>query len=215
MNHSQVYLIDHDRARRERLAEMLQPGQHRLWSFDSVPDFIQWLDYTRIPASACVVTHLTLAPMNGVELLDVFRADEISLPTILIGQPSELPMAVKALRYGGTYVLWDPFSAALLNEIVATMVREWRVPVAREAQQADDFAQSVEARIASLSKRQREVLREVFAGRCNRSIARVLGISIKTVELHRACMMKKMRADSLVALVRMMSNFRSALEQQA
>jgi len=213
MNRNHVYLIDNDRARRAHLAEMLDAGQHRLWPFDSVPSFIHWLDYERMPESACVLTHLTLAPMNGVELLDVFRADGISLPTVLLGSASELHLAIKAMRYGGTYVLWRPFSAMLLNDVIATMLREWREPAPRAADEASETTQSIEERYASLSKRQREVLREVFAGNCNRSIADALGISVKTVELHRACMMKKMRADSVVTLIRMMSNYRRALEQ--
>lgn len=206
-----VYLIDNDRARRVQLATMLDAGQQRLWSFDSVPSFLQWIDYERIPASACVLTHLQLAPMNGVELLDVFRADGISLPTVLIGSPTDTPLAIKAARYGGTYVLWRPFSAALLNEIVATMLSEWQSP-APPSEDTTGTSHSIDERFASLSKRQREVLRQVFAGNGNQTIARTLGISIKTVELHRACMMKKMRADSVVSLIRMLSNYHQALE---
>lgn len=213
MSRNHVYLIDNDRARRAHLAQMLCAEQQQLWSFDSVPSFIQWIDYERIPESACVLTHLTMAPMNGVELLDVFRADGISLPTVLIGSASELQLAIKALRYGGTYVLWRPFSATLLNEVITTMLHEWRAPAPPALDESSDTSASIEARFASLSKRQREVLRQVFAGSGNQTIARALGISIKTVELHRACMMKKMQADSVVSLIRMLSNYSRALEQ--
>jgi FixJ family two-component response regulator len=211
MNRDHVYLIDNDRRRRAQLAEMLDAGQQRLWSFDSVPGFIQWIDYERIPATACVLTHLTLEPMNGIELLDVFRADGVSLPTVLIGSAGDLHLSIKAARYGGTYVLCWPFSAALLNEVIATMQNEWREP----APASLDESRDIEQRVASLSKRQREVLRQVFAGNGNRTIASALGISIKTVELHRACMMKKMGAGSVVALIRMLSNCRQALEQHS
>jgi two-component system response regulator FixJ len=211
MNRDHVYLIDNDRRRRAQLAEMLDAGKQRLWRFDSVPSFIDWIDYQRIPSSACVLTHLTLEPMNGIELLDVFRADGISLPTVLIGSSSELHLAIKAARYGGTYVLSWPFSAALLNEVIATMQNEWSEAMPRSIDESYD----IEQRIASLSKRQREVLRQVFAGNANRAIASALGISIKTVELHRACMMKKMGASSVVALIRMLGNCRQALEQRS
>lgn len=213
MNRHHVYLIDNDRARRARLVAMLDDERQRLWMFDSVPGFIQWLDYEHLPESACVLTYLTLSPMNGVELLDVFRADGISLPIVLIGSASELPLAIKAARYGGTYVLWWPVSAQLLNEVIDTMVTEWRA--APPLDDTADASHAIEERFASLSKRQREVLRQVFAGNGNQTIARTLGISVKTVELHRACMMKKMRADSVVALIRMMSGYRAALESHA
>jgi two-component system, LuxR family, response regulator FixJ len=212
MTRHHVYLIDNDRARRVQLAGMLDAGEHQLWSFDSVPGFLQWIDYERLPASACVLTHLQLEPMNGVELLDVFRADGISLPTVLLGSATDLPLAIKAARYGGTYVLWRPFSTQRLNEVFATMLSEWRTSAAPSTRDIGDTAESVDERFASLSKRQREVLRQVFAGNGNQSIARSLGISIKTVELHRACMMRKMRADSVVALIRMLSNYHRALE---
>lgn len=210
MNRQHVYLIDNDHARRARLADMLDAEHLRPWSFDSVLGFVQWLDYDSLPESACVLTHLTLAPLSGVELLDVFRADGVSLPTVLIGSSSELRLAIKAMRYGGTCVLWQPFSAALLNEVIQTMLREWRAPAPADAPEA--AAHAVEQRFACLSKRQREVLRQVFSGNANRTIARTLGISVKTVELHRACMMKKMQADSVVSLIRMMSSYRAALE---
>jgi FixJ family two-component response regulator len=211
MNRDHVYLIDNDRRRRAQLAEMLDAGQRQLWSFDSVPQFIEWIDYERIPTSACVLTHLTLEPMNGLELLDVFRADGVCLPTVLISSANELHLSVKAARYGGTYVLCWPFSSALLNEVVTTMQHEWSEP----APVALDDSHDVDQRIASLSKRQREVLRQVFAGNGNRTIASALGISIKTVELHRACMMKKMGASSVVALIRMLSHCRQPLEQRS
>jgi two-component system response regulator FixJ len=209
MNRHHVYLIDNDSSRRARLAAMLDAEQLRAWPFDNVPGFIQWIDYDHLPPSACVLTHLTLAPMNGVELLDVLRADGVSLPIVLIGSPGELRLAINAMRYGSTCVLWQPFAPALLNDVLRTVLSEWRSPAPVAS---DDASHAVEARFATLSKRQREVLRQVFTGNGNHTIARKLGISVKTVELHRACMMKKMQADSLVALIRMMSNYRAALE---
>ena len=116
---------------------------------------------------------------------------------------------MKAARYSGTYILWQPFAASLLVEVIASMLREWGS--SPHTVLASECA-TIEDRLASLSRRQRQVLRHVFEGNGNRAIAEALGISIKTVELHRACMMKKMRADSVVALVRMMSDVRRSLE---
>jgi two-component system, LuxR family, response regulator FixJ len=213
MTHGHIYLIDNDRGRRDSLAATLQEQRYGLEVFDDAPTFLNRIDYERIPPSACVVTYLSLAPLSGVELLDVFRADRVTLPTILIGATSELALAVKAMRYGASYVLWRPFNATLLVDVVNSVLREWSDVAQSHAASDERDLQSLEDRFSSLSRRQRQVLRYVFEGNGNREIANALGISIKTVELHRACAMKKMRADSVIALVKMMADFRHASEQ--
>ena len=215
MTHGHIYLIDNDHGRRASLVAALEEQQYTLELFDDAPTFLNRIDYERLPPSACVLTHLNLKPLSGVELLDVFRADRVALPTILIGSTSELALAVKAMRYGTSYVLWRPFTAALLIDVLNNVLREWNYTAPQPAPSEQQNLRSLEERFSSLSKRQRQVLRYVFEGNGNREIANFLGISIKTVELHRACAMKKMRADSVIDLVRMMADFRHALEQGA
>lgn len=213
MNRGHIYLIDNQRTRRESLGEALAACGHQLQPFDDAPAFLQSIDYERLPEHTCVLTHLDLAPINGVELLDVFRADRVTLPIVLIGAISELQLAVKAMRYSGTYILWRPFATTLLQQVVASVLREWNEPPRQTAATAEQSTlRALEERFASLSRRQRQVLRYVFEGNGNRAIAERLGISVKTVELHRACMMKKMHADSVAGLIRMMSEYRHALE---
>ena len=212
MNSGHIYLIDNQRARREGLADALQACGYRLQSFDDAPTFLQDIDYERLPEQTCVLTHLDLRPLSGIELLDVFRADRLTLPIVMIGEIAELPIAVKAMRYSGTYILWRPFTAALLQDVVATVLREW---YEARPSAALDAEQTLEERFASLSPRQRQVLRYVFEGLANKVIADRLGISIKTVEVHRASMMRKMHADSVTALIRMMSAYQRALERCA
>jgi two-component system, LuxR family, response regulator FixJ len=216
MTHGHVYLIDNDHGRRATLVAALEGLQHKLEVFDDAPTFLNQIDYDRLPSGACVLTHLSLKPISGLELLDVFRADRVTLPTILIGTTAELSLGVRALRYGTSYVLWRPFTAALLMDVVSNVLREWSAPPAAPVASVDqDNLRSLEDRFSSLSKRQRQVLRYVFEGNGNREIATTLGISIKTVELHRACAMKKLRAESVIELVKMMTDFRHALEQGA
>lgn len=213
MNRGHVFLIDNDASRCERLAAVLEQHCEQLQKFESAVAFLDRVDYEHLPDAACVLTHLGLAPLNGVELLDVFHADRIALPAVLIASPSELRLAVKAMRYGGTYILWRPFTESQLIEVMTSMLREWSVPSG--AAPAARGGSGIEERFATLSRRQRQVLRYVFAGNGNRAIADALGISVKTVELHRACMMKKMHADSVVALIRMMSDLHRCLERCA
>lgn len=218
MNCGHIYLIDNDRSRRDGLARDLEDHSYAVQVFDDAPTFLDRTDYASVPPSACVLTYLTLAPLSGVELLDVFRADRVTLPTVLIGATTELPHAVKAMRYGASYVLWRPFATSLLIDVLHNVLREWSDSAATPAVEAPAervSLRSLEDRFSSLSRRQRQVLRYVFEGNGNREIATALGISIKTVEVHRACVMKKMQADSIIALVRMMADFRHALEQNA
>jgi two-component system response regulator FixJ len=214
MNPGHIYLIDNNRDRLETLATVLDQQRHRVYRFADACAFLDWVDYERVPEAACVLTHLNLAPLSGVDLLDVFRADHVVLPTVLIGGTSELKLAVKAMRYGSAYVLWRPFTQAMLIEVIASVLREWSesAHIAHDESGAP-VSQTIEQRFASLSRRQRQVLRHVFEGNGNRAIAEALGISIKTVELHRTCMMKKMRADSLTSLIKMIGGFRHALER--
>jgi FixJ family two-component response regulator len=212
MNRGHIYLIDNDRCRRDSLAKVLVEHGHTIQAFDDAPLFLEKTDYQHVPQSSCVLTHLSLKPLSGVELLDIFRADRVTLPTILIGKTSELALGVKAMRYGASYVLWYPFTPSLLIEVVTNVLREWTAPAPDLNQ---DHLRSIEDRFSSLTPRQRQVVRYVFEGNGNREIAAALGISIKTVELHRACAMKKMRAESVIALIRMMSDFHRALETGA
>ena len=218
MNCGHIYLIDNDASRRSRLAGDLERHSYAVESFADAPAFLDRIDYAHVPPSSCVLTYLSLEPLSGVELLDIFRADRVSLPTVLIGATCELQLAVKTMRYGAGYILWRPFTTELLVDVVKNVLREWSdvaaAPPAAVIADRDNI-ESLEERFSSLSRRQREVLRYVFEGNGNREIASHLGISVKTVELHRACVMKKMRADSLIALVRMMADFRHALEQGA
>jgi two-component system, LuxR family, response regulator FixJ len=216
MNRGHIYLIDNERTRRNSLTEALVAQGYQLQTFDDAPEFLRGIDYERVPNRTCVLTHLDLAPMTGVELLDVFRSDRVTLPLVLIGALSQLQLAVKAMRYSGTYILWRPFSVSLLEQVVSSVLHEWNEEPRRSAvEEEHDSMRTLEERFASLSRRQRQVLRYVFEGNANRAIAERLGISIKTVELHRACMMKKMHADSVAALIRMMSEYRHALERVA
>lgn len=210
MTCSHVYLIDSDMERRATLAQGFDAKRHHLQMFDDVAGFIDWIDYSNVPEAACVVTHLDLAPLNGIDLLRILRADQVTLPAVLMGTIDHLSLAVQAPRYGYACTLWRPVSAAIVTQAVQSVLFEWNATAPAAVSQ-----ECVEQRFASLSRRQRQVLHYVFEGNCNRAIADALGISVKTVELHRACLMKKMCADSLVDLIKMAARFREALGHTA
>ena len=137
--------------------------------------------------------------MSGVELLQRLREPSIGMPVIIITGHADVPLAVEAMKSGAADFLEKPFDdemPARLGEVRAAApasgMRE------REAERAE-----LHQRLATLSKREREVLDGLVAGKPNKTIAYDLGISPRTVEIYRANVMTKMRAVSLSELVRM------------
>ena len=148
-----------------------------------------------------------LSQISGLDLLDVLAADQVRLPVILMTAPQEFQLAAKSLDYEDSYVLKMPFSDQELLTIVGGVMKAWCSDEQRQ-RELETFA-----RIASLSPRQRQILTQVFCGVSNRAIANKLGISVKTVELHRSCMMKKMRAESLIELIKMATPYRQYMQE--
>lgn len=196
----QIYLIGLDVMTAPQRATLARRYEG-LKYFDDAAQFTAWIDYARMPSRACIVMPLRHAPLSGIDLLDILRADHVATPVVLITGANELIDAVRTTRYDGVHTLWPPFE---IQRVIDTVDRALLESDRRRAEHDADPT-SLEERIASLSLRQRQVLHCVFAGAANRSIASDLGISVKTVELHRACMMKKMQADSVIELIRMLA----------
>ncbi|MGI9294229.1 MAG: response regulator transcription factor, partial [Pseudomonadales bacterium] len=204
MKPTQVYLIDDDAALRGSLAASLESEGVLVKAFAGVPAFIEWIDYDAMPEGACILSAMQLPEMNGLDLLNVLAADEISLPTVLMMAEVDLRLAVESMRYGASYVIQKPVSRQLLLDTLELVMADGSAqhkPLENGALQ--ESLHDIEQRVASLSPRQREILAYVFDGKLNKVIADKLGISIKTVELHRARMMEKMRAESVIELIKM------------
>lgn len=206
----QIFLIGPD-ADWDKHMSCLADRFHALRRFDDAATFTTWIDYSRLPANACVAMRLKSAPLSGLDLLDILRADMVLLPVVLLARADELLDAVRTTRYDGVYTVWQPYRNAHLISAIERALREW--DVGHDCSGNARPCATIEERIESLSMRQRQVLHQVFAGNANRAIAGELGISIKTVELHRACMMKKMQAASVVDLIRMLADFGRALQE--
>ncbi len=178
--------------------------------FDDAAVFTDWLDYANMPTHTCVLMPLRHRPLSGLDLLDILRADMVAMPVVLLARSEELIDAVRTTRYDGVYMVWQPFGQARILDAINRALSEW--DIARDIVIEPAPCISLKERIATLSMRQRQVLHYVFAGNANRAIADHLGISVKTVELHRASMMKKMQADSVVDLIRMLADYGRALQ---
>lgn len=189
-----VHIVDDEEPVRKSLAFLLTTMGFTVRLHESGKSF---LDLVPAPGRACLVTDLRMPDMNGVELLECLRNKGTMVPSIVISGHGDVPMAVAAMKAGAVDFIEKPFKDDVLVEAI-------RRAAARldETALADDVAE-LESRLARLSDRERQVLSAVVAGLPNKTIGYDLDISPRTVEVHRANIMTKMRAGSLPELVRM------------
>ncbi len=190
-----VFVVDDDQAVRDSLALLVHSVGLEVETFASARDF---LDSYRPDRRGCLITDIRMPGMSGLELQEQLSADGYHIPVIVLTGFGDVPAAVRALKAGAVDFVEKPFNPqALLDLIQQAVVRdtEIREQAARDAELAE--------RTALLTPREQEVMTLVVAGKANKVIAIDLSISERTVELHRARIMKKMQARSLAELMRM------------
>jgi len=190
-----VHVIDDDEGLRESLAFLLRSAQLEVRSFDSAKVFLEKLP-DAVPG--CVVTDIRMPDMSGIELLRRLKELKIGVPVIVITGHGDIALAVEAMKMGAADFFEKPFDDGLLLASVRAALRQQADQTKRGAERAE-----IEHRIATLSPREKDVLAGLIEGRANKQIAFDLGISPRTVEIYRANLMNKMKADSLSDLVRM------------
>lgn len=190
-----VHIVDDEEAVRNSLAFLLSSAGFAVRMHESATEFLAVAPRIN---NGCLVTDLRMPDMDGVELLRRLRDSDAMLPAIVITGHGDVQMAVEAMKNGAIDFIEKPFSDDVLIESIG-----------RAASHAADRVRSgaalelVRQRVASLSERERQVLKGVVAGQPNKTIAFELGISPRTVEVYRAGLMGKMQAQSLPELVRM------------
>lgn len=150
-----------------------------------------------LTASTVVLLDLRMDGLGGLATLERMRARGTRCPVLIVSGRADVPSAVTAMRLGAVDLIEKPYSAQVLVEKVQDMVRR-----AREDQRASAEVDALRSRFASLSPREAEVLRGLLAGHANKVVAFDLEISIRTVEVHRASIMRKTGFDSLAELVK-------------
>ena len=195
MNEEQtVVVVDDDPGVRDSLSMLLESVglTHRLYA--TAKDFLADVDQIH---SGCLVLEIRMPGMSGLELQSKLREHNIALPIIFITGHGDINMAVKAMRLGALDFITKPYhEQELLDRIHEALEYE-----NNSRKQLHEHHELV-ARINSLSDREREVFERVAAGQANKVIASDLGISERTVEVHRAQAMRKLDARTLAEVVR-------------
>jgi two-component system response regulator TtrR len=190
-----IYLVDDDDAFRDSLRWLLESARYRVAAFASAERFLA--SYHRDACASCLLLDVRMPGMSGIELQAELRRRRVLLPIIFLTGHGDVPMAVEAVKNGAYDFIQKPFA----NERLLALIEE--VAAMREPgrhEWAERLSASV--RLESLTAREREVLDQVAAGKRNKQIAEQLGISMKTVEAHRARAMEKMGASSVAEVVR-------------
>ena len=189
-----VYVVDDDEAVRDSLQWLLEGKDYRVRCFESAESFLSRYDAREV---ACLIVDIRMGGMTGLELQNRLIENKSPLPIVFITGHGDVPMAVDTMKKGAMDFIQKPFKEDQLLDLVERMLDH-----ATEAFADHQVAQNRDALIARLTLRESQVLERIVAGRLNKQIADDLGISIKTVEAHRANIMEKLNANTVAVLLK-------------
>jgi two-component system response regulator FixJ len=195
MPHSNIYIVDDDRAVRESLQLLLETSGHSVRVFASAGDF---LEVAQSLEFGCLIVDLQMPEMDGLELQRQLQGLGVTLPVVVVTAHGDIATAVRAMRAGAIDFVEKPFTTEALQSGIRMALAQRPKPSS-----ADQARVAIRERLKILSPREREVLDGMVAGHPNKVIAYQLSLSPRTVEIHRARVMDKMQARSLSELVRL------------
>ncbi len=192
-----VFVVDDDQAVRRFLSGLIASVDIPVEAYASARDFLDSYEPGR---AGCLLLDIRMPGMSGLELQQELDRRAIDLPVIILTGHGNVQVAVNAMKAGAVDFIEKPFNNELLLDRIQTALSD-----SVKARETRLEQEAIEARMSRLTPRERQVLERVIAGDTNKGVARRLGISDKTVELHRSRVMEKMKAGSLAALVKMVS----------
>lgn len=193
MTDPRVHIVDDDDAMRDSLKWLLESRGLEVELYASGDEFLKAFDNG---FCGCLVLDVRMNGMSGLDLYERLQARGCTLPVIFITGHGDVPMAVSALKKGAVDFIEKPFNDQDILGLIEECMQQDLAAAVKRAESA-----SVAQRLDSLTQREQEVLAMVVAGKLNKQIADELGISIKTVEVHRSRVMQKMGANSVAELV--------------
>ncbi len=192
-----MFLVDDDASVRRALARLIKSAGHQVQTFASAQEFLGSADGVAEQAG-CLVLDVRMPGLTGIDLQRELQSRNCTLPIVFITGHGDIPMSVKAMKAGAVDFLPKPVKdTALLSAIDHAIIRASRDGAAR--QEVED----VQRRVETLTSREREVMSLVASGLPNKMIAFKLGTVEKTIKVHRARIMHKMKVQSLADLVRL------------
>lgn len=189
-----VYVVDDDEAVRDSVQWLLEGQDFRVRTFESAEDFLARYDPQEV---ACLIVDIRMDGMSGLELQERLQERRSPLPLAFITGHGDVPLAVETMKKGALDFIQKPFDEQALLPLVERMFEQARHNFAQQQQAA-----SRSALLGKLTARESQVLERIVAGRLNKQIADDLGISIKTVEAHRANIMDKLGANTVADLLK-------------
>jgi FixJ family two-component response regulator len=202
-----VYLVDDDLEVRESLGMLLRSVAMEVLTFPSADAF---LDRLADPAGrpTILLLDVRMPGMSGMALLERLRAENPWLPIILITGHGDIDMAVRAMKLGAMDFITKPFSSQTLLDRIQEVLSH-----AAGQESTDSRPAEAAARLETLTPRERQVFERIVSGESNKVIAIDLGISVRTVESHRASIMDKLKASTLVDLVMLSVNLKDQYQR--
>ena len=190
----QVFVVDDDAELCQSINWLLGSVGLNVKIFHNGLDFLQAFEPTQV---GCILLDIRMPFMSGLELQEHLNLRQNTLPILFMTGHGDVPMAVRAMKAGAYDFFTKPFSdQMLLDQIQRAIATHQQIILSNDQQVA------IRSRFAMLTKREQEVLELVVKGKLNKEIAYELGLSMKTVELHRAHMMQKMQVSTVAELVK-------------
>lgn len=201
MNPACTHIVDDDEAIRDALEWLFKTRgvSCRTW-----PSGERFLDVWQPDWRGCIVLDIRMQGMSGLECFDTLLARGCQLPVIFITGHGDVPMAVSALKKGAFHFIEKPFNDHDLVDLV-----EKALAADRDRQRVAASRETIEARLATLTQREREVMELILEGKYNKVIADDLSISMRTVEAHRSRIFDKMDVRSAVELAQLLTVLRT------
>jgi two-component system, LuxR family, response regulator FixJ len=202
-----VYVVDDDEAIRDSLRLLLRSVGLKSEVFANASDFLKSLDPAR---HACLLADIRMPGMSGLELQAELNERHVEIPTIFITGHGDVPMAVNAIKAGAIDFIQKPFRD---QDLIDRIHESLQLDSVRSESRQEELG--IRRRIATLTPREQEVMRKVVNGCANKVIALDLGVSQRTIELHRARVMHKMGVRSLADLVKVVAKVEASEPEES